>query len=77
MFNDPLYTSLHPFLLSSVVIRDPMAAPPPPNPPAIALPAQPNDLNVLLPAAPVFPPTVNDVLAAVRYRRDVELSIGM
>ena len=50
--------------------------PPPPNPPPIALPAQPNDPNVQLPAAPVFPPTVNDVLAAVKYRQNVDVSIG-
>ena len=47
----------------------------PPNPPPIAIPAQPNDPNVQLPAAPAFPPTVVDVLAAVKYHQNVELSI--
>ena len=47
----------------------------PPNPPSIAIPAQPNDPNVQLPAAPAFPPTVVDVLAAVKYHQNVELSI--
>lgn len=59
-----------------------MAAPPqplplPPNPPPIQLPAQPNDPNVPLPTAPVSPPTVNNVLAAIKYRQNVDLSIGM
>ena len=47
----------------------------PPNPPPIAIPAQPNDPNVQLAAAPAFPPTVVDVLAAVKYHQNVELSI--
>ena len=57
-----------------------MAAPPllqpsPPNPLSIALPAQPNDPN--LPAPPVFPLTLNDVLTAIKYCKNVDLSIGM
>ncbi|KAF8812885.1 hypothetical protein BYT27DRAFT_7132131 [Phlegmacium glaucopus] len=47
-----------------------MAAPP------VALPPQSNDLRVPLPAAPVFPPTINDVLAAIRYHKDVEISVN-
>ncbi|KAM6503335.1 hypothetical protein JOM56_000278 [Amanita muscaria] len=43
-------------------------------PPPVALPPQPNDPLVQLPPAPVFPPTVNNVLEAVKYRRDVEMS---
>ena len=46
-----------------------------PNP--VALPAPPNDPKVPLPTAPVFPPTMNNVLEAMMYRRNVELSIGM
>ncbi|KAI9451793.1 hypothetical protein BJY52DRAFT_1295830 [Lactarius psammicola] len=51
-----------------------MAAHPNPPPP-IALPAPPDDDTLILPAAPVFPPTRNDVHEAVRYRKDVEISI--
>jgi hypothetical protein len=37
-------------------MAEPLPAPIPPlNPPPIALPAQPNDPNVPLPTAPVFP----------------------
>jgi hypothetical protein len=53
-----------------------MAAVIQPQPPPIALPAQPNDPNVPLPTAPVFPPTINDVLTAVKYRQNVDVSIG-
>jgi hypothetical protein len=42
----------------------------------IALPALPDDPNVQLPAAPHFPPNVNDVLTAIKYRQNVDLSIG-
>ncbi|KAF8218972.1 hypothetical protein L208DRAFT_1559314 [Tricholoma matsutake] len=49
---------------------------PPPNPPPFTLPAQPNDPNVPLPAAPVFPPTMNDVLGAIRYHQTVDVSIA-
>ena len=54
-----------------------MAAVPPPIPPPIALPPQPNDPNVPLPVAPAFPPTINDVLTAVKFRQNVDVSIGM
>ncbi|KAM6497600.1 hypothetical protein JOM56_005548 [Amanita muscaria] len=53
-----------------------MAALPPPNPPAVALPAQPNDPNVPMPAAPNFPPTVDNIIAAMRYREDVHMSFA-
>lgn len=54
-----------------------MAAPPPPNPPPVPLPQQPQDGNVLRPAQAIYPPTANDVLGAIKYRKNVELSIGM
>jgi len=52
-----------------------MAAPPPLNPPPVAPPVPSNDPNVPMPAAPVFPPTVNNVLEALAYRRNVEVSM--
>ena len=45
------------------------------NPPLISIPPQLNDPNVPLPVAPAFPPTVFDVLAAIKYHQNVYLSI--
>jgi hypothetical protein len=42
----------------------------------VVLPPVPRDPTVTLPAVPVFPPTVENVLAAVQYRKNVERSIG-
>lgn len=42
--------------------------------PSITLPAQPNDPNLRLPAPPDFPLTLNDVLTAIKYCRNVDSS---
>jgi hypothetical protein len=63
--------------LDPLSIAEMAAVPPPLNPLPVTLPAPPNDPNFPLPVAPGFPPTQNDVLEAVRYRRDVDSSIGI
>lgn len=51
--------------------------PGPPNPPLVAIPLPqqpPQDPKLSLPQAPSFPPSTDDVLQAVRYRRAVDRS---
>ncbi len=54
-----------------------MAELPPPNPPPVPLPAQPQDPAVQLPIAPASPPTEQDVIRAVLYHHDVYTSFRM
>ena len=55
-----------------------MATPSPAAPPLpVALPAPPTGLNVHLPTAPEYPPTLNNVLEARNYYHDIEMSRGM
>ncbi len=53
-----------------------MAAPAVGNPVLIPPPAQPHDNGVIVPAPAAFPPTRDDILAALRFRQDVGVSIG-
>ncbi|KAH9004633.1 hypothetical protein EDB86DRAFT_3072122 [Lactarius hatsudake] len=45
----------------------------PPNPPHAILLGPPHDGLVPIPAEPTSPPTVGDVLGAIRYRQDVDV----
>ncbi|KAH8978069.1 hypothetical protein EDB92DRAFT_653866 [Lactarius akahatsu] len=48
----------------------------PSNPPHAALLEPPRDGLVPIPAEPTSPPTVGDVIGAIRYRQDVDVSIS-
>ena len=43
----------------------------------VALPPVPRDILVYRPAAPVFPPAFQDIMAAKQYLQDVEWSISV
>ena len=51
--------------------------PPIASPLPVVLPAPLTSLNVYLPTAPEYPPTLNNVLEARKYCCDVEMSRGM
>ncbi|KAI9440475.1 hypothetical protein H4582DRAFT_2074261 [Lactarius indigo] len=48
----------------------------PPHPPPVMLLAPPLDDNVPIPADPRSPPSVDDVIEAIRYYQDVDMSIS-
>lgn len=54
----------------------PAAPPAPPAPPPVMLPAPPTDPNLPLPPAPVYPPTQQNVLNAIDYNNEVNVSHG-
>ena len=78
MWPIPLLSGVLGFFSVNRMNQPPVAPAPAPaiaaNPPPVTLPAVPTDPNVQRPPPPVFPPTQQNVLNAVDYRNEVNIS---